>query len=159
MFRVLFKSNSKREATEPVRQHNDDTQKQHWVQQHTFPSVEKLSWKRKGRQVSRSSPRLSTVLKYSNRKYQTCDPVSKSRNWKPSGVMLGNASPSSLLNNHNSHNSKLASGWHKHCSLIIETSKNQSYITIKISTYHWPLVIHKIDLEGKALLQKSEQFS
>lgn len=62
----------------------------------TFPSVEKLSWNKNDRQLTRSSPRLCIVSRYSSRKYHTCDAVSINRNWNPSGVIVGSVSPSSL---------------------------------------------------------------
>lgn len=36
----------------------------------------------------------STESKYFKMKYQTCDPVSISKNWKPVGVMEGSSKPS-----------------------------------------------------------------
>ena len=67
---------------------------------HTLPSVEKLSWKRKERQVTRSRPRLLTLSRYCSRKYHTWDEVSINRNWNPSCVMVGMVSPSCLSRPH-----------------------------------------------------------
>ena len=46
--------------------------------------------------IARGIAVTSTVSKYWSIKYQTCDPVSISKNWKPAGVMEGIGSTPSL---------------------------------------------------------------